>query len=188
MVLWAKATERKCARLSHTSAGRILNLYKYTGRELTALRKKQRDQIDALKKLSNYDKITEMLEKHGQSSPRSPRLNNAAPGGAYNTPAKGAAQNGQGIQNSPYATPGGKGGPGITMTPTPAQQLQAAQRGLNGMPAQQGQNSALSPLPAGRPQNTFGTPVRSNMPPGQWSVTNAPLGHSGYAGPRKCKF
>jgi hypothetical protein len=43
-----------------------------TDKELTALRKKQKDQIEKLKKLSNYDKITEMLERHGQIPPRGP--------------------------------------------------------------------------------------------------------------------
>lgn len=42
-------------------------------KELARLRNKQKDQIEKLKKLSNYDKITEMLERHGQLPPRAPQ-------------------------------------------------------------------------------------------------------------------
>jgi hypothetical protein len=71
-------------------------------KQLVTLRKKQKDQIDKLKKLSNYDKITEMLERHGQVPLRSP-----LPG----TPIRQGGGSGS-KSGSAYSTPvGGIGGP-----------------------------------------------------------------------------
>lgn len=129
-------------------------------KELTALRKRQKEQVDALKKLSNYDKITEMLERHGQNTPRS------SPSGASRTPARAnGAQAGGNL-----ATPANANGQGqaFVTSPTPAQQLQAMQRGLNPPTTAQGKK-VMQPHMVG--DSRMGTPIRN---PGQAGMPQTP--------------
>lgn len=110
-------------------------------KELARLRKKQKDQIEKLKKLSNYDKITEMLERHGQLPPRAPQnpfgtpqaSSKSRPGTPQGTPSSIKTQSGNltpaqqailarnlqqghGKRSFP-APPPGFGRPGPPMTP-----------------------------------------------------------------------
>jgi len=142
-----------------------------TDESLTALRKKQKDQIDKLKKLSNYDKITEMLERHGQAPPRM-----SFGGGLPGTPAR---QTGSGskVPGSAYSTPVGGAktpfgfGPGQMQHLTPAQQKAIVTSQQKGQPIPPNLQAALlasaqKGAPQGQKQVPLGGKRMFPPPPG----------------------
>jgi len=113
-------------------------------KELSSLRKRQKDQIDKLKKLSNYDKITQMLERHGQIVQVPIKQGGMSTPGAKSRP------------GSAFSTPAGKSQQQMQLTPA-QQAIMAAQRNtaLSQQQQQQGKGGALP-----------GTPQRGMPPPG----------------------
>ena len=105
-------------------------------KELTLLRNKQRDQIDKLKKLSNYDKITSMLERHGQIVQIPLRQQSSS---TFGTP------NAKSRPSSAFSTPVGKGHPIPQGQLTPAQQAIAAAQRNTMMQAQSNSNVNMNP-------------------------------------------